>query len=73
MIAKGREAIEANPQYGGPLYNLACVEALAGHPQEAIEHLRMAIDASPAFRDLARDDSDFDTIRNEPGFHELLT
>jgi tetratricopeptide (TPR) repeat protein len=73
VIAKGRDAIEANPQFGGPLYNLACVEALAGHPQEAIEHLRMAIEASPTFRDMARDDSDFDTIREEPAFRELIT
>jgi tetratricopeptide (TPR) repeat protein len=72
VIAKGRETIEANPQYGMPLYNLACCESLAGHGEDAIEHLRAAIEASPMFRDLARDDSDFDAIRDEPGFAELL-
>jgi tetratricopeptide (TPR) repeat protein len=72
VIAKGRETIEANPQYGGPLYNLACCESLAGHPEEAIRHLGMAIEASDRFRDLARDDSDFDPIRDEPGFGELV-
>jgi tetratricopeptide (TPR) repeat protein len=72
VIAKGRETIEANPQYGMPLYNLACCEALTGHKEDAIEHLRAAIEASPMFRDLARDDSDFDAIRDEPGFAELL-
>jgi tetratricopeptide (TPR) repeat protein len=72
VIAKGRETIEANPQYGMPLYNLACCESLAAHPQDAIKHLRAAIEASPMFRDLARDDSDFDAIREEPGFAELV-
>lgn len=72
VIAKGREPIEANPQYGMPLYNLACVESLAGHPQDAIRHLGMAIEAAPMFRDLARDDSDFEAIREEPGFRELV-
>jgi mannose-6-phosphate isomerase-like protein (cupin superfamily) len=72
VIAKGRETIEANPQYGGPLYNLACCESLAGHPEEAIGHLGMAIEAAPRFRDMARDDSDFDAIRDEPGFRELV-
>jgi hypothetical protein len=72
VIAKGRETIEANPQYGGPLYNLACVESLAGHPQEAIEHLRTASERSPRFLELAREDSDFDPIRAEPGFRELV-
>jgi len=72
VIANGREAIEAHPQYGGPLYNLACVESLAGHAQDSIRHLRMAIEAYPAFRDVARSDSDFDAIRDEPGFRELV-
>jgi tetratricopeptide (TPR) repeat protein len=73
VIAKGREMIEANPQYGVPLYNLACAESLAGQRQEAIEHLRMAIEASPDLgRKLAREDPDFDPIRDEPNFRELV-
>jgi tetratricopeptide (TPR) repeat protein len=73
VIEKGREMIEANPQYGAPLYNLACSESLGGHPQEAIRHLQMAIEAAPdLFRGLAREDSDFDPIREEPGFRELV-
>lgn len=72
VIAKGRETIEANPQYGMPLYNLACCESLAGHREDAIEHLRAAIEASPMFRDLAREDSDFDSIRDEPGFRDIV-
>jgi len=72
VIAKGREAIEAHPQHGGPLYNLACVESLAGHTQDSLRHLRMAIEAYPGFRDVARGDSDFEAIRDEPGFRELV-
>ena len=73
VIAKGRETIEANPQYPMPLYNLACAESLAGHREEALRHLRMAIERSPEpFRDLARTDSDLDAIREEPGFEELV-
>jgi hypothetical protein len=72
VIAKGRETIEANPQYGMPLYNLACAESLGGHPQDALEHLRMAIAAAEGFRDLAREDSDLNAIRAEPGFAELV-
>ena len=73
VIAKGREEIEANPQYGMPLYNLACSEALAGRPPEdAIGHLRAAFDAMPSLRDLAKTDTDLDAIRDEPGFKELI-
>lgn len=72
VIAKGRETIEANPQYGMPLYNLACAESLAGHPEDAIRHLRMAIEAAPMFKDLARNDSDFDPTRDDPAFQDLI-
>jgi tetratricopeptide (TPR) repeat protein len=71
-VEKGRQVIEANPQYAGPLYNLACCESLAGHPSDAIDHLRQAIERSPRFRDFAKDDSDFDPIRDEPAFKALL-
>lgn len=71
-IEKGREVVEAHPQYAGPLYNLACCESLAGRPDDAIGHLRQAIDRSERFREFARGDSDFDPIREEPGFKELV-
>ena len=34
---RGREVIEAHPQYGAPLYNLACCESLAGRTDDAID------------------------------------
>ena len=69
---RGREVIEAHPEYPVPLYNLACCESLAGRPAEAIEHLRLAIARSERFRELAAEDSDFDPIRDEPAFRELV-
>jgi hypothetical protein len=55
-----------------PLYNLACCESLAGRTTDAIEHLRQAIDRSERLRSFAKDDSDFDPIRDEPAFKELV-
>jgi tetratricopeptide (TPR) repeat protein len=72
VVAKGREEIEAHPQYGMPLYNLACCESLTGRKEDAIRHLRMAIEAAPMFREYAAKDSDLDAIREEPGFRELV-
>jgi tetratricopeptide (TPR) repeat protein len=69
---RGRELIEAHPEYAGPLYNLACCESLAGRTADAIEHLRLAIDRSERCRSLAAEDSDFDPIRDEPAFKELV-
>lgn len=71
-IAKGREVIEANPQYAGPVYNLACCESLAGRKADAIEHLRQAIERSERFREFAKGDSDVDPIRDDPAFAELV-
>src|SRR5215211_2834043 len=69
---QGRELIEAHPEYAGPLYNLACCESLAGRTDDAIEHLRLAIDRKESFRSLAAEDSDFDPIRDEAAFNELV-
>jgi len=70
---RGRELIEAHPEYAGVLYNVACCESLAGRKADAIEHLRLAIDRSERFRSFAAEDSDFDPIRDEPAFKELVS
>jgi mannose-6-phosphate isomerase-like protein (cupin superfamily) len=69
---RGRELAEANPQYAGLLYNLACVESLAGRTDDAIRDLGRAVELSERFRAFAAGDSDFDPIRDEPGFSELV-
>ena len=69
---RGRELVEVHPEYAGVLYNLACCESLAGRTADAIEHLRLAIDRAERFRSLAASDSDFDPIRDEPEFKELV-
>jgi len=69
---RGRVLVEAHPQYADLFYNVACCESLAGRTTDAIDHLRRAIDMSEPFRALAKDDSDFDPIRGEPAFEELV-
>ena len=71
VIERARESLEASG-YASPLYNLACCEALAGRKDEAIGHLRVAIEKRPSLRDTAKEDTDFDPIRDEPGFRELV-
>jgi hypothetical protein len=69
---RGRELIEAHGQYPLLVYNLACCESLAGRTTDAVEHLRQAIERSEQVRSYAKDDSDFDPIRDEPAFKELI-
>jgi tetratricopeptide (TPR) repeat protein len=69
---RGRELAEVHPQYAGLFYNVACCESLAGRTTDAIDHLRRAIDMSERFRPSAKSDSDFDPIRDDPAFKELI-
>jgi quercetin dioxygenase-like cupin family protein len=69
---RGREVVEAHPEYPEPLYNLACCESLAGRPADAIGHLRRAFERSGDLREWAKTDTDLDPIRDEPEFKELV-
>jgi len=69
---RGRVLVEAHPQYAELFYNLACCESLAGRTSDAVDHVRRAINMSERFRAYAKDDSDFDPIRDEPAFKELI-
>jgi hypothetical protein len=69
-----RATVEA-AGYAIPLYNLACCEALAGRKDDAMEHLRAAMEkaGSDRLRTIAREDTDLDPIRDEPAFKELVS
>ncbi len=69
---RGRPLLEAHGEYPALFYNVACCESLAGRTADAIDHLRRSIDMSERSRALAKDDSDFDPIRDEPAFKELI-
>ena len=69
---KGCELIEARPDQGYLYYNVACCESLADRTADAIEHLRHAINMWEGCREMAKEDSDFDPIRHEPAFQELI-
>ncbi|HEY7259551.1 MAG TPA: GFA family protein [Gaiellales bacterium] len=69
---RGRELVDAHPDDVRLAYNIACCESRAGRTADAIEHLRRAIDRHNDLRSLAAGDSDFDPIRGEPAFTELI-
>jgi mannose-6-phosphate isomerase-like protein (cupin superfamily) len=70
---RGKALVDEHPEYRGLAYNVACVESLAGRKEDAIEHLRMATEGTDdRLRDLIAKDTDFDPIRDEPAFKELL-
>jgi hypothetical protein len=69
---KGRELIESRPDQAYLYYNTACCESMAGRTAEAVELLGQAIDMWEGCRGMAEKDTDFDAIRSESAFQELL-
>jgi hypothetical protein len=68
-----REASQRFPQSAGLFYNLACFDSMAGaEPAAVAASLRRSIELFPGFRDYAREDSDFDPVRDDPAVKELL-
>jgi hypothetical protein len=68
----GRTLIEAHPDQGFLYYNTACCESLAGRTADAVEHLRQVIGMWEGAREMAKQDSDFDPIRDDPRFRDLV-
>jgi tetratricopeptide (TPR) repeat protein len=73
---KAIEVLEAAhaefPDDATVLYNLACAESMSGRTGEALDHLRQSVAGGERFRELAKTDTDFDPIRGEPGFAEIV-
>ncbi len=62
------EGLREKPEHPALLYALACAEAQDGARDEALEHLRTAVILMPDLRESAREDEDFDSIRDDPRF-----
>ena len=67
-----RGVLAEHPEYALLFYNLACCESLTGQTQEAIGHVRQAIELSEKFRMYARHDSDLDALRDDAAFKRLV-
>jgi hypothetical protein len=65
------EGLQLHPGNTSLLYDLACVEALVGESDNALEHLREAA-TNPRLREHAKEDSDFESLRDDPRFSEAL-
>jgi quercetin dioxygenase-like cupin family protein len=63
--------LERFPEHPGVSFNLACLLSLAGRRDEAIERLARAIELHPKMAEYAREDSDFDAVRDDPRFVQL--
>jgi hypothetical protein len=62
------ENVAEHPDLPALRYHLACIEALCGNRERALDELAVAVAAGDRFRERARADEDFDSIRADPRF-----
>jgi hypothetical protein len=65
------DALSRFPDTGSVHYTAACLEALDGHTEAALDHLAQAIEDRPEFAKWAREDEDLVSLRESPRFTEL--
>jgi hypothetical protein len=66
------EGLESYPDSASLHYNLACLEAVVGRRDAALASLRNALELRPEVAAWARDDQDFESLRDDPEFRALV-
>jgi tetratricopeptide (TPR) repeat protein len=66
------EALDRYDDRGGLLYNLACAEAQLGRVDAALDRLAAALEVRPSLAEHAPGDADFEPIRHDPRFAEIV-
>lgn len=62
-----------HPDTADSLYNLACSNSVRGRRDQALDWLRQALDAGFSDAELLADDTDLDSIRDDPRFRALAS
>ena len=67
-----REGLELYPDNPSLLYDLACLDALQGRTEDALQHLTTAVEAQPRYKDYAAKDPDLESLRGDPRFSAVV-
>jgi tetratricopeptide (TPR) repeat protein len=71
-IASYNKVLEIKPDFDAAWYNRACCHAVTQNFDQAIKDLQRAIELEPQNRERAKTDCDFDTIREDERFKQLI-
>jgi uncharacterized Ntn-hydrolase superfamily protein len=71
-VTEAKRAVELNPGMPEAVYDLACYYSLAGDKDQALAALEKAVTMAPRFKAMAREDPDFEALRGEARFQEIL-
>lgn len=71
-LAATRRGLEIYPGNAHLLYNVACMESLLGNDDEALTALAESVAQWAPYKEQARKDDDFVSLREDPRFLELV-
>jgi tetratricopeptide (TPR) repeat protein len=66
------KALEINPDNEYAYYNRGCYYSLLNKSKEALADLKMAINLDPQLKELAKQEKDYDNIRNLSEFKQIV-
>jgi|GEM_PF-2583064 len=67
-----REAIRINPNYADAHYNLACLYSVKNDLKKAIDWLKKAIEIDEKYKEMAKEDKDFENIKDGKDFKDAI-
>lgn len=67
-----QRAIEVDPNFATSYYNVSCIDAAKKERELALNYLKKAIALDPKYREKAKGDKDFDSLRGEKEFEEMI-
>jgi len=67
-----QRAIELDPNFATSYYNLSCILATKKEKGKALEYLKKAISLDQKYKGEAKTDKDFNNLRGEKEFEEML-
>jgi len=53
-------------------YNISCISSLLNSPEDLIKHLTKAVELNTKFKEIAKDDDDFKSVKNQELFKSLI-
>ena len=72
MLFRSR-ALALDPDDAGVLYNVACLNGVAGRAEIALNHLERAVQNGFGHREWIEHDPDLESLRSHPRYQALLS
>ena len=69
----GDRALALDPDDAGVLYNVACLNGVAGRAESALDHLERAVQNGFGHREWIEHDPDLESLRSHPRYQALLS